>query len=323
MSASRRRVMAGAAALAAVVVLSACGSKTDAARRLVDAAAKADTSGDTIKVGLLNSLSGTMAISEVTVRDSLKLAIDEINAAGGVLGKKIEPISEDGASDWPTSPRRPRSSSSEDRVAAVFGCWTSASRKAVQAGLREEQVAAVLPGAVRGPGESPYIFYTGATTNQQIVPALDYLKAQGKKKLYLVGTDYVFPRTANKIIKAYAKANGMTVLGRGLRAAGLHRVQHHRQQGEGGRRPTRSSTPSTATERGLLQGVQVGRPDRRERCRWSRCRSPRKRSSAIGIAVPGGPADGLELLPDHRRARRTPSSWRRTRPKYGAGQADQ
>nr|WP_247695617.1 urea ABC transporter substrate-binding protein [Streptomyces sp. B93] len=205
--------MAGGAAFTAVVALSACGAKTDDAAGSSDGAAQADVSGDTVKVGLLNSLSGTMAISEVTVRDSLKLAIEEINASGGVLGKQIRPISEDGASDWPTFAEKAQKLIREDRVAATFGCWTSASRKAVKPVFEKNRSLLFYPVQYEGLEQSPYIFYTGATTNQQIVPALDYLKDQGKKRVYLVGSDYVFPRTANKIIKAYAEANGMTVLG--------------------------------------------------------------------------------------------------------------
>ncbi|MEU3276616.1 urea ABC transporter substrate-binding protein [Streptomyces antibioticus] len=209
----RRRFLAGGAALAAVVALSACGAKTDASGSSSDKAAKIDVSGDKVRVGLLNSLSGTMAISEVTVRNSLLLAVDEINASGGVLGKKIEPVSEDGASDWPTFAEKAAKLIKEDQVAATFGCWTSASRKAVKPVFEKNRSLLFYPVQYEGLEESPYIFYTGATTNQQIIPALDYLKAEGLKKIYLVGSDYVFPRTANKEIKAYAKANGMTVLG--------------------------------------------------------------------------------------------------------------
>jgi urea transport system substrate-binding protein len=210
-----RRTVAVAAAALSVAALAACGAKTSdkAGTDAGSGGAVVDTSGPTIKVGLLNSLSGTMAISEVTVRDSLKLAIDEINAAGGVLGKQITPVSEDGASDWPTFAEKAQKLISEDKVAAVFGCWTSASRKAVKPVFEKNKALLFYPVQYEGLEESPYIFYTGATTNQQIVPALDYLKAQGKTSLYLVGSDYVFPRTANKIIKAYAAANGMKVLG--------------------------------------------------------------------------------------------------------------
>ena len=206
----RIRVLAAVVAATVAAALTACGAKTGSS---ATEGAVVDTSGPTIKVGLLNSLSGTMAISEVTVRDALRLAIDEINAAGGVLGKQIEPVSEDGASDWPTFAEKAQKLISQDKVAAVFGCWTSASRKAVKPVFEKNKALLFYPVQYEGLEESPYIFYTGATTNQQIVPALDYLKAQGKTSLYLVGSDYVFPRTANKIIKAYASANGMTVRG--------------------------------------------------------------------------------------------------------------
>jgi urea transport system substrate-binding protein len=166
-----------------------------------------------IKVGILHSLSGTMAISEVTVRDAELLAIDEINAAGGVLGKKIVPVVEDGASDWPTFAEKATKLIRQDKVATVFGGWTSASRKAMLPVFERYKALLWYPVQYEGLESSPYIFYTGATTNQQIIPGLDYLKQEGKKKIFLVGSDYVFPRTANKIIKAYAAANGMTVLG--------------------------------------------------------------------------------------------------------------
>ncbi|MFF5218075.1 urea ABC transporter substrate-binding protein [Micromonospora sp. NPDC000442] len=206
-----RRILAGAMTLVAAAALAACGSKTTDGNTAAGVAA--DVSGDTVKVGLLNSLSGTMAISEVTVRDAIMLAIEEINAAGGVLDKKIEPVGEDGASDWPTFAEKAEKLIREDRVAAVFGCWTSASRKAVKPVFEKNKALLFYPVQYEGLEQSPYIFYTGATTNQQIVPGLDYLKAQGATSLYLVGSDYVFPRTANKIIKAYAEANGMKVLG--------------------------------------------------------------------------------------------------------------
>jgi urea transport system substrate-binding protein len=209
-----RRAAAVVVAALTAASLTACGAKTgDNSTSAGSVGAAVDTSGPTVKVGLLNSLSGTMAISEVTVRDSLKLAIDEINAAGGVLGKQIAPVSEDGASDWPTFAEKSQKLISQDKVAAVFGCWTSASRKAVKPVFEKNKALLFYPVQYEGLEESPYIFYTGATTNQQIVPGLDYLKSQGKTSVYLVGSDYVFPRTANKIIKAYATANGMKVLG--------------------------------------------------------------------------------------------------------------
>ncbi|GGP18587.1 urea ABC transporter substrate-binding protein [Nonomuraea glycinis] len=169
--------------------------------------------GSEIKVGLLHSLSGTMAISEVTVRDAELLAIEEINKAGGVLGKKLVPVVEDGASDWPTFAEKATKLIRQDKVATVFGGWTSASRKAMLPVFERYKALLWYPVQYEGLESSPYIFYTGATTNQQIIPGLDYLKEQGKKKIFLVGSDYVFPRTANKIIKAYAAANGMEILG--------------------------------------------------------------------------------------------------------------
>ncbi|MDX3544254.1 urea ABC transporter substrate-binding protein [Streptomyces europaeiscabiei] len=209
---NRRGLLAGASALGTTVALSACGAKTGSGTSSA-AGAQADTSGDTVKVGLLNSLSGTMAISEVTVHNALLLAVKEINAAGGVLGKKLKPISQDGASDWPTFAEKAEALITDDKVVATFGCWTSASRKAVKPVFERYKSLLFYPVQYEGLEQSPYIFYVGATTNQQIVPALDYLKKQGLTRLYLVGSDYVFPRTANKIIKAYAQAQGMKVVG--------------------------------------------------------------------------------------------------------------
>ncbi|KFG01224.1 urea ABC transporter substrate-binding protein [Streptomyces europaeiscabiei] len=209
---NRRGLLAGASALGTTVALSACGAKTGSGTSSA-AGAQADTSGDTVKVGLLNSLSGTMAISEVTVHNALLLAVKEINAAGGVLGKKLKPISQDGASDWPTFAEKAEALITDDKVVATFGCWTSASRKAVKPVFERYKSLLFYPVQYEGLEQSPYIFYIGATTNQQIVPALDYLKKQGLTRLYLVGSDYVFPRTANKIIKAYAQAQGMKVVG--------------------------------------------------------------------------------------------------------------
>lgn len=130
-----------------------------------------------------------------------------------MLGKKLEPVVEDGASDWPTFAEKATKLIAQDKVATVFGGWTSASRKAMLPVFEKRKALLWYPVQYEGLESSPYIFYTGATTNQQIVPGLDYLKQEGKKKLFLVGSDYVFPRTANKIIKAYAAANGMEILG--------------------------------------------------------------------------------------------------------------
>ncbi|MDO8188835.1 urea ABC transporter substrate-binding protein [Conexibacter sp. JD483] len=205
-----------AAAILAAAAIAGCGSsssESDAADTGASTSASADSGGDAIKVGILHSLSGTMAISEVTVRDSELLAIDEINRSGGVLGKQIEPVIEDGASDWPTFAEKAQKLISEDRVAATFGGWTSASRKAMLPVFESNRALLFYPVQYEGLEQSPYIFYSGATTNQQIIPGLEYLKEQGARSLFLVGSDYVFPRTANKEIKAWARANDVEILG--------------------------------------------------------------------------------------------------------------
>jgi len=166
-----------------------------------------------IKVGILHSLSGTMSISETTVRDSTLMAIEEINAAGGVLGRQIEPIVEDGASDWPTFAEKARKLLLEDGVAVIFGGWTSASRKAMLPVVEENNGLLFYPVQYEGLEQSPNIVYTGATTNQQIVPAVEYLLAEGKTKFFLLGSDYVFPRTSNTIIAAQLAAAGAEVVG--------------------------------------------------------------------------------------------------------------
>jgi len=168
---------------------------------------------DTIKVGILHSLSGTMAISEVSLKDAEMMAIEEINAAGGVLGKKIEPIIEDGASDWPTFAEKAKKLLQNDKVATIFGCWTSASRKAVLPVVEANNGLLWYPVQYEGLEASPNIFYTGAAPNQQIVPAVEWLLKNKGKRFFLLGSDYVFPRTANKIIKAQLKAMGGEVIG--------------------------------------------------------------------------------------------------------------
>ena len=172
-----------------------------------------DTSGSSIKIGFVNSLSGTMAISEKTVSDALHMAADEINAAGGVNGKTLDVVQEDGASEPTIFAEKAEKLISQDCVAAVFGGWTSASRKAMLPVFEEKDSLLFYPVQYEGLEASPNIFYTGATTNQQIIPAMDYLKSEGVKKLFLVGSDYVFPRTANKIINAYAAANDIEIVG--------------------------------------------------------------------------------------------------------------
>ncbi|MGW4531627.1 urea ABC transporter substrate-binding protein [Nocardia sp. NPDC004340] len=201
-----------ALALSAVMV-AGCGSRDSDTASGSNAKSCVDTSKDTIKIGSLHSLTGTMAISEVTVANATKLAVDQINAAGGVLGKKIEVVLEDGASDPKTFAEKAEKLVSSDCVAAVFGGWTSASRKAMKPKFESLNSLLYYPVQYEGLEDSKNIFYTGATTNQQIIPALDYLKQKGVTSLYLVGSDYVFPQTANREIKAYAKANGIEIKG--------------------------------------------------------------------------------------------------------------
>ncbi|EKQ54848.1 MULTISPECIES: urea ABC transporter substrate-binding protein [Clostridium] len=171
------------------------------------------SSGETIKVGILHSLSGTMAMSETSVRDAELLAIKEINASGGVLGKQIETVVEDGASDPATFAEKAQKLLTKDNVATVFGCWTSASRKAVLPVFESNKGLLWYPVQYEGQESSPNIFYTGAAPNQQIVPAIEYLVKNRGKKIFLVGSDYVFPRTANAIIKAQAKSLGAEIVG--------------------------------------------------------------------------------------------------------------
>ena len=175
--------------------------------------AKPDASPDSIKVGVLHSLSGTMSISETAVRDATLMAIEEINAAGGVMGKQLEVVVEDGASDWPTFAEKAKKLLQSDEVAVVFGGWTSASRKAMLPVFEGENGLLFYPVQYEGLETSPNIFYTGATTNQQIVPAVEYLLEQGKTKFYLLGSDYVFPRTSNLIINKQLKGAGLEAVG--------------------------------------------------------------------------------------------------------------
>jgi urea transport system substrate-binding protein len=210
-----RRTLGAAALLTAGLVLSACGARVDDAGAGGAAAAPScvDTSGSEIKIGFLNSRSGTMAISENTVFDSLSLAADQINAAGGVLGKQLSIVAEDGSSEPTIFAEKAQKLIRSDCVAAVFGGWTSSSRKAMLPVFESNNSLLFYPVQYEGLESSKNIFYTGATTNQQIIPALDYLKEQGVTSLFLVGSDYVFPQTANKIIKAYAAANGIEIKG--------------------------------------------------------------------------------------------------------------
>lgn len=172
--------------------------------------APAKAAEDTIKVGILHSLSGTMAISETTLKDTMLFLIDEQNKKGGVLGKKLEAVVVDPASDWPLFAEKARQLIEQDKVAAVFGCWTSSSRKSVLPVFEELNSLLFYPVQYEGEESSRNVFYTSAAPNQQAIPAVDYLaKQEGVERWVLAGTDYVYPQTTNKILKAYLNAKGV------------------------------------------------------------------------------------------------------------------
>jgi urea transport system substrate-binding protein len=164
---------------------------------------------ETVKVGVLHSLSGTMAISETSLRDILLFTFDEINAAGGVMGKKIEPVVVDGASDWPLFAEKAKQLLDQDKVSVTFGCWTSVSRKSVLPVFEEKKGLLFYPVQYEGEEMSPNIFYTAEAVNQQATPAVDYLLEEGKKKFYLLGTDYVYPQTTNLVLLEYLLSKGV------------------------------------------------------------------------------------------------------------------
>ena len=167
---------------------------------------------DTIKVGILHSLSGTMAISETALKETALMAIEEINAKGGVLGKKLEPVVVDPASNWPLFAEKARQLLTQDKVAVTFGCWTSVSRKSVNPVFKELNGLLFYPVQYEGEELEKNVFYTGAAPNQQAIPAVEYLMSKdggSAKRWVLLGTDYVYPRTTNKILRAFLKSKGV------------------------------------------------------------------------------------------------------------------
>ncbi|MEO0671224.1 MAG: urea ABC transporter substrate-binding protein [Pseudomonadota bacterium] len=192
-----RRSLLGSLALSAGLAL---GSVTPAVAQ------------DTIKVGILHSLSGTMAISETTLKDVMLMLIEEQNKKGGLLGKKLEPVVVDPASNWPLFAEKARELIAQEKVAAVFGCWTSVSRKSVLPVFKELNSVLFYPVQYEGEESERNVFYTGAAPNQQAIPAVDYLMSEdggSVKRWVLAGTDYVYPRTTNKILEAYLKSKGV------------------------------------------------------------------------------------------------------------------
>ncbi len=194
-------------ALCATLLMVGCGQKA------VDKPADAkpvSASTDTIKVGVLHSLSGTMAISETTLKDTVLMLIDEQNKKGGVLGKKLEPVVVDPASNWPLFAEKARELITKDNVSVVFGGWTSVSRKSMLPVFEELNSILFYPVQYEGEESSKNVFYTGAAPNQQAIPAVDYLMKEGAvKRWVLAGTDYVYPRTTNKILQAYLLSKGV------------------------------------------------------------------------------------------------------------------
>src|SRR6187401_2473976 len=195
MSLSRRLLLRATSALVGgAIALSAFGAQA----------------ADTIKVGILHSLSGTMAISETTLKDVMLMLIDEQNKKGGVLGKKLEAVVVDPASNWPLFAEKARELITKDKVSVVFGCWTSVSRKSVLPVFKELNSILFYPVQYEGEESERNVFYTGAAPNQQAIPAVDYLiKEEKVKRGVLAGTDYVYPRTTNKILEAYLKSKGV------------------------------------------------------------------------------------------------------------------
>jgi urea transport system substrate-binding protein len=219
----RRDFLLFGSTIAGSLLLKSCVTASTQTREVTAAVPAADNS--VIKVGILHSLTGTMAISEKSVVDAENLAIDEINAAGGVLGKKIAVITEDGKSDWPTFQEKAEKLIDRDKVATVFGCWTSVSRKAVLPIFESRKHLLWYPVQYEGQECSNNVFYTGAAPNQQIEPSVDWLLENKGKEFFLVGSDYVFPQTANAIVKAQLKAKGGTWVGEDYIPLGVNEVK--------------------------------------------------------------------------------------------------
>ena len=259
---------------------------------------------ETIKVGILHSLSGTMAISETTLKDVMLMLIDEQNKKGGVLGKKLEAVVVDPASNWPLFAEKARELISKDKVSVVFGCWTSVSRKSVLPVFKELNSVLFYPVQFEGEEGERNVFYTGAAPNQQAIPAVDYLmSADGGsvKRWVLEGTDYVYPRTTNKILEAYLKQKGVADDGHHdqLHAVRLLRLADRSVQDQGvrlGRQEDRGGLHrQRRRQRAVLQGTrQPGHQGHRYPGHGVLGRRGRTRRSRHQAA--GRPSGRLELL---------------------------
>ena len=225
-------------------------SKIISAAALV-AATLAAQAAEKVKVGILHSLSGTMAISETSLKDILLFTFDEINKTGGikVSGKNflIEPVIVDPASNWPLFAEKAKQLLEQDKVSVVFGCWTSVSRKSVLPVFEQANGLLFYPVQYEGEELSKNIFYTAEAVNQQAIPAVDYMLGEGKKKFYLLGSDYVYPRTTNKILKQYLKAMAfrIRILKKSTRPSGIPTIKPSLP-------PSRSS-PRAAKQRSLAR----------------------------------------------------------------------
>ena len=277
-------------------------------------------SADTIKVGVLHSLSGTMAISETTLKDVMLMLIEEQNKKGGLLGKKLEAVVVDPASDWPLFAEKARELIAVNKVAAVFGCWTSVSRKSVLPVFKELNSILFYPVQYEGEESERNVFYTGAAPNQQAIPAVDYLMANEKvERWVLAGTDYVYPRTTNKILEAYLKAKGVAAEDIMINYTPFGHsdwqtivVRHQEVRLAPARRrpwsPPSTATPTCPSTRNWPTRASRPKTFRSSPSRWARKNSPAStpaRSSATS-------RPGTTSSPSTRR--RTPSSSRPGRP---------
>lgn len=210
---SRRGVLMGGAAATAALFAPKVLLAADYPTSAVNTTGLAVTD-DTVTIGILHSITGTMSISETGSVQAEKLAIDQINAQGGILGRKIEYIQEDGASDWPTFAEKARKLLVNDKVASVMGCWTSASRKAVLPVFEQHNGFLYYPTFYEGLEQSPNVIYTGQEATQQIIAGIDWVtREKGAKSFYLLGSDYIWPRTSNKIARKHIEKLGLDVKG--------------------------------------------------------------------------------------------------------------
>ena len=313
------RALALAAALTVSVGLTGCGSKTDDTSGAAASGGTGGASASTPRATRSRSACSTRcparwrsARSRSATRSTWRSTRSTPPAA--CWARRSIPVGEDGASDWPIFAEKAQKLISEDKVAAVFGGWTSASRKAMLPVFERNKALLFYPVQYEGLEASPYIFYTGATTNQQIIPGAglpEGARARRRSSWSAPTTSSRAPPTRRS--RPTPTANGIEIVGEEYAPLGNTEFAHDRQQGQGLRRRRRLQHPQRRQQRRLLQAVQERRPDRRRRCRWSRCRSPRRRSRHRH-REPRGPAHRLELLPDDRRARRTRSSSRPSRP---------